>query len=117
MNHTGHLFLAKAKPTLKQLPDGRWQLLVLAVDRIGTHQAEPWRICWTGGDDVRHWHTQALPWLTPGQALFVVLHSARCHHLGGAYAEIHAQATTMQLAMRPTTPTTTAQESTPDHAH
>ena len=117
MNHTGHLYLAKAKPTCKQLPDGKWQLLLLAVDRIGPHQAEPWRVCWTGGDAVRQWHDSALPYLAPGQAIFVVLHSARCHHMGGAYAEIHATATTVALAMRPT-PTTPppAQEST-HHAH
>ena len=99
MQHTGELYLSKAKPELKVLADGRYQLTMLTVDRLGAHQVEPWRLVWTG-DEAKAFFDRAQAYLTPGQPVAVTLTHARCHRISGLYAEIHAQVNTMSLAMR-----------------
>lgn len=48
MQHTGMLFLSKARPSAGKDSKGEFTLQFFAVDRIGPYLVEPWRLLWTG---------------------------------------------------------------------
>ncbi len=101
MRHTGMLFLSRTHPLAGPARCGTFQLQLLAYDRIGPHQTEPWRIVWTGIAAKRFWdqHEAALQ---PGAVLRVELEAARTHALYSRppSAEIHARVVSMELATR-----------------
>ena len=57
MQHTGTLFLSKTRPLAGPVDSGTFQLQLFAVDRIGAHQVEPWRLLWTGPEAQLFWET------------------------------------------------------------
>lgn len=89
MQHTGMLFLARTSPTVSTTADGMFRLTMLAMDRIGLHQVEPWRLVWTG-DKASEWWQAHRDQLTPGTPLQVVAHCARSYPAGRSGSEITA---------------------------
>ena len=67
MQHTGLLFLSKTRPLAGMASDGAFQLQLFALDRIGTHQVEPWRLLWAGPEAQRFYpqHGRAGPGARP----------------------------------------------------
>lgn len=98
MRHTGMLFLSRTHPLAGPARCGTFQLQLLAYDRIGPHQTEPWRIVWTGIAAKRFWDEHQTD-LLPGAVLLVELEAARLHalHSKPPTAEVHARVVSMQL--------------------
>lgn len=102
MQHTGLLFLGKTRPLAGMASNGAFQLQMFALDRIGRHQVEPWRLLWTGPDAQRFHaqHGEAGP--GAGTALRVQCTHARAHQAGRAGAEIVAHVATCEIALQRT---------------
>lgn len=81
MRAAGTLFLGKTAPLATHAADGAFVLTLLAFDRIGPHQVEPWRITWTGQDAEAFYTTQRAN-LKAGQPLTVDLQRLRTFALG-----------------------------------
>lgn len=98
MTATGMLFLGKTGVLATTASDGTFALTVLAFDRIGPHQVEPWRITWSG-DAAREFWDGHRDTLKPGQPLEVAVARIRTFS-GGRFgaAESHATASSIQLA-------------------
>ena len=99
MKAQGMLFMSKSKPVVNQLAGGGFQLTLLAVNRLGHHQSEAWRLIWVG-PAAHDFYIRASQWLTAGQPLNVTASQIRSHHCGGHYTEIHAQVETLGLGVR-----------------
>lgn len=98
MTATGMLFLAKAAPLCTTAADGTFVLTLLAFDRMGTHQVEPWRITWCG-DQAKAFAAANKDKLTPGRPVEVAVHKVRSFTVGHrGTAEILAAATHIALA-------------------
>jgi hypothetical protein len=97
MHATGMLFLNRTKPIANTLPDGRFQLMLFALDRIAPHQVEPWVLIWVGNAAQAFWleHRAAL---LPGTALQVHSQRVRSFVVRGCAPEIHAHVQSLQLA-------------------
>lgn len=102
MTAQGMLFLSHTKPLVTKASDGTFALTLLAFDRVGPHQVEPWRITWSGCKAERFWLIFK-DQLKAGQPLTV-----RCEKLrnftngqrsGGP--EFVVQATSIELAPAP----------------
>lgn len=102
MQHTGMLFLSRQRPQAAPARSGTFQLQLLAYDRIGPHQTEPWRIVWSGVAAKRFWQQHGAD-LNPGAALNVTLEAARTHTLctRPPTAEVQARVVSMELVAKP----------------
>lgn len=102
MRHTGQLFLSRQRPLAAPARCGTFQLQLLAYDRIGPHQTEPWRIVWTGIAAKRFWQKHEAD-LNPGAVLNVTLEAARTHtlHTRPPTAEVQAHVVSMALEPSP----------------
>lgn len=118
MTATGLLYLAKTAPLPVTTADGHFLLTLHALDRLGTHKVEGWRIT-VRDDAARDLWQQHQQQLCPGQPIRVVQASqlrTLPNGLGGA-PEIHAMAERIELAPRshdavhPDTPPYTAASS------
>ncbi|MDR2325468.1 MAG: hypothetical protein LBE51_08735 [Acidovorax sp.] len=98
MRHTGMLFLSRQRPHAAPARCGTFQLQLHAYDRIGPHQAEPWRVTWVG-PEAQHFWQQHETELLPGTALMVELEAARAHsmHTRPPMAELQARVIHMAL--------------------
>lgn len=72
----GRLFLAKSAPLATVAADGTFVLTLLAFDRIGAHQVEPWRITHSGLGAQLWWKCYQGE-LTAGVPLYVELDRIR----------------------------------------
>lgn len=95
MQAHGTLFLSKQRPQVGTAADGVFQLQLLAMDRQGTHQVEPWRLTWAGAEAAAFWrnHQGAM---TPGAVLQVQAERLRPHNTRLA-AEVHARVLSMRV--------------------
>ena len=102
MTASGMLFLSHTAPLATRAADGTFALMLLAFDRMGPHQVEPWRITYSGARAEQFW-LRFKDQLKPGQPLTV-----RCEKLrnftngqrsGGP--EFVVQATSIELAPAP----------------
>lgn len=98
MRHTGTLYLSRQRPQAAPARCGTFQLQLLAYDRLGPHQTEPWRLIWTGPAAQRFW-LQHQADLVPGAVLHVELQAARIHTLytRPPSAELQARVLSMSL--------------------
>lgn len=76
MRASGTLFMGNTPPLASTAADGVFALTLLAFDRIGAHQIEPWRITWTGQDAQAFWQDHGAA-LTYDQPLHVNLRRVR----------------------------------------
>lgn len=95
MHATGTLFLARQRPQVDNAADGTFQLQLLAMDRQGTHQVEPWRLVWTGAEAAAFWRNHQAA-MTAGAVLQVEAERLRAHSTRVA-AEVHARVLSMRL--------------------
>ncbi|MDH1700312.1 hypothetical protein [Comamonas terrigena] len=102
MRHIGQLFLSRQRPQAALARCGTFQLQLLAYDRIGPHQTEPWRIVWTGIAAKRFWQLHEAD-LNPGAVLNVTREAARTHTLytRPPTAEVQARVVSMELVTKP----------------
>lgn len=101
MKAEGILFMSKTRPLATTSAEGAFQLTVLGMDRIGTHQVEPWRITWVGDEAKSFWAAHG-PALMPGQPLRVMVHRIRGYAIRHCAPEIQAFASHIELAPRST---------------
>lgn len=94
---TGTLFLGKTAPLATTAAEGTFALTLLAFDRIGAHQVEPWRITWCGDDAKAFWQTHQHD-LTVGQPLHACLNRIRTFARSGHGPEFVASVVLMYLA-------------------
>ncbi len=95
---TGTLYLSKQAPVASVAADGVFGLTMLAYDRIGHKQVEPWRLIWIGAD-ARDFYQANRHLLEAGVPLDVTasvvrLMSGTARHAG---PEIHAHVQTLSL--------------------
>lgn len=97
MQHTGMLFLSRARPQVGRAKDGVFHIQLMAYDRLGQHQTETWRITYSGAAAERFWGQHEGD-LKPGCALQVELEEARTHtiYTRPPVAEIRAKVVTMK---------------------
>lgn len=96
MKASGTLFLGRTRPGVQRATDGTFALQLHALDRIGTHQVEPWVVIWSGAEAQAFWQAHQHQ-LLPGAALRVEVLRMRSHVVGRALPEIHAVASDVQL--------------------
>lgn len=90
MRASGILFLNKARPTVGVTPRGDFLLTITALHRISHHQAELWRVFYSGHRAKDLWDTcQAV--LVPGQPIQVEAQQIRVHVNGTPLIEAIAQ--------------------------
>lgn len=99
MDAQGLVFLGKARPLATRSTSGEFQLTLLAMDRIGPGNVEPWRITWTGPEAEQFWdeHQQHL---TAGTPLRVEADRLRIHQPPHCRPEMHCRARRISLAPR-----------------
>lgn len=97
MSASGVLFLSQTKPLATWSRDGTFALTLLAFDRIGAHQVEPWRITWSG-PVAQAFHSNCADHLKPGQPIQVRVHQMRNFTNGRHGAEFTVQALSIELA-------------------
>lgn len=97
MTAHGLLFLGKTRPLVTTAADGTFAVTLLAVDRLGPHQVEPWRITWSGPDAAQFWQERASA-MQPGQPLAVELERIRTFTNGRNAPEFHAAVRALDLA-------------------
>lgn len=106
----GTLFLSKTRPLATTAADGSYALTLLAFDRAGAHQVEPWRITYSG-QPARAFLQAHERDLQPGQPLDVELERVRVFSTPRG-PEMHASVT--RIALLPlrhaNTPTTHHQD-------
>lgn len=100
MRATGLLFLSKTRPSSQTATDGTFALQLYAVDRIGTHQVEPWVVLWSGARAEAFWAAHQGD-LRPGCAIRVDALRMRAHTQHRAVPEIHAVAASVELVSTP----------------
>lgn len=102
MTAQGMLFLSHTRPLIARTADGTFALTLLAFDRIGTHQVEPWRITWSG-PKAEAFYNQAGNQLKAGQPINVRVDKLR-NFTNGARSggpEFVVQATSIEIAPAP----------------
>ena len=82
--------------------DGTFALTLLAFDRMGHHQVEPWRITWSGPPALV-WYAASKDQLKAGQPLNVRVEKMRNFTNGQRHGgpEFVVQATSIELASAP----------------
>lgn len=98
MQHTGRLFMSKAPPLAGTASNGAFQLQLFALDRIGPHQVEPWRLIWNGPEAQQFHRHHGTGGPGAGTVLQVQCCNARAHQSGRVGAEIVAHVITCQIA-------------------
>jgi len=96
MQATGTVYLSKTRPSVQNAADGTFALQLFALDRIATHQTEPWVLLWTGPEAWAFWSSHRHN-LVPGAGLRVSVERMRSHVVGRALPEIHAVVSDIQL--------------------
>ena len=99
MTAQGIGYMSQTKPLATQAADGTFALTLLAFDRIGVHQVEPWRITFFGAKAQAFWGQHAAQ-LTPGQPLHIGAEKLR-NFTNGARSggpEFVVTATSIELA-------------------
>jgi len=97
---SGTVYLAKTAPLATQAADGVFALTLLAYDRLGVHQVEPWRITYTGEVAQAFWADCGAD-LQPGRPINITAQRLRTFVNGrGGAAEVQAHATYIALAPR-----------------
>ena len=102
MTAQGMLFLSHTKPLATRASDGTFALTLLAFDRIGPHQVEPWRMTWSG-PRAEHFYAMAKDQLKAGQPLNVRVDKLR-NFTNGARSggpEFVVQAASIELVPAP----------------
>lgn len=102
MTAQGMLFLGHTKPLATRASDGTFALTLLAFDRIGAHQVEPWRIT-CSGSQAEHFYAVAKDRLKAGQPLQVRVDKLR-NFTNGARSggsEFVVQAGSIELVAAP----------------
>lgn len=98
MRATGTLFLSKAQPLPTTAMDGMFSLTLLAYDRQGPHQVEPWRVVYSGPHAFEFWQ-QHKHLLKPGVPIAVHAERLRCAAQAMPRApEFQVRATSITLA-------------------
>ena len=98
MQASGIMFLSQTAPQFVVATDGTAELTLLAFDRLGAHQVEPWRIKWTG-ENAQEFYNLYGPILKPGQPLHVEAKRMRLFTNGrNGGPEVHAIASVIELA-------------------
>ena len=94
MKAQGMLFLSNTPPLASTSADGTFHLTLLAFDRIGPHQVEPWLITWSGLGAKMVWATSKDE-LKPGRVLYVetTRHRTFTNGAKNGAPEIHATVT------------------------
>lgn len=77
MRATGTLYMSKARPLPTTALDGMFSLTLLAYDRLGPHQVEPWRVVYSGPLAHEFWQ-QYKDALKPGAPIVVHAERLRC---------------------------------------
>jgi hypothetical protein len=99
MQASGTVYLSKTRPSVQTAGDGTFALQLYALDRIATHQVEPWVLLWSGPEAQAFWSANRHA-LVPGAGLRVSVERMRTHVVGRAMPEIHAVVSDMQLLTR-----------------
>lgn len=99
MRAQGTVFMSRTRPVADTSADGKFSLVLLAMDRIDSHRVEPWRITWTGEEARAFWDAHATR-LTPGAALQVDVERVRSFTQGRCAPEIHARAVAVSMLPR-----------------
>lgn len=97
MQHTGLLFLTKTALLAGTASNGAFQLQLFALDRIGPHQVEPWRLIWNGPEAQKFYFMHGTAGPGAGTVLQVQCCNARAHQSGRVGAEIVAHVVTCQI--------------------
>lgn len=108
MRAEGILFTGKTKPQATTARDGTFALTLLAFDRIGPHQVEPWRISYYGPDAQAFWKAESAALSTPGLPLQVCADRMRTFG-GGRYGASEVTATVRSISLAPPAHKNTAQ--------
>lgn len=98
---TGLWYTTRSKPILNHTANGIFSMQIHAVDRIGQHCTESWRLIWIGpeAEAFNAVHNTAL--CTPGQPLRVQVYGLRSLTTGRwKSGEIHAHVHACALAPR-----------------
>ena len=98
---SGRLFLAKTAPLATVAADGIFLLTLLAFDRLGAHQVEPWRITHSGLSAQLWWRCYQAD-LHAGTPVYVELKRIRTF-AGARGPEFHASVTRISLEPLPST--------------
>lgn len=102
MTAQGMLFLSHTRPLATRATDGTFALTLLAFDRIGPHQVEPWRITWSG-PRAEAFYNQHSDQLKAGQPIEVRVNKLR-NFTNGARSggpEFVVQATSIEISPAP----------------
>jgi len=76
MRAQGTVFMSRTRPVADTSADGKFRLVLLAMDRIDSHRVEPWRITWTGEEARAFWAEHAS--LTDGLRNTQAMLAAKC---------------------------------------
>lgn len=93
----GLVFLSQTKPLATRAADGTFALTLLAFDRMGPHEVEPWRITWSGLD-AHSWYLQNAEQLYPGRPLQIHATRLRLITQGTRGPEFVVRASAIELA-------------------
>lgn len=97
----GTVYLAKTRPLARRAADGVFTLTLLAFDRLGPHQVEPWRITYSGIGAQMFWAAYECD-LQPGRPIDICVNHLRTFTNGrGGASEVHAQVTRIALPPQP----------------
>lgn len=104
MTAQGMLFMSHTKPLACRALDNTFTLQLLAFDRMGPHQVEPWRITWSGAKAEQFWLRFKDQLSKAGQPINVRCEKLRNFTNGdrrGGGPEFVVQATSIELAAAP----------------
>ncbi|KQO23473.1 hypothetical protein ASF16_04740 [Acidovorax sp. Leaf78] len=59
MQHTGTLFMSKARAEVSKAEDGAFQLTLQLIDSLGTHMKQVYRVRWEGPEAQAFWKAHA----------------------------------------------------------
>jgi hypothetical protein len=101
MTAAGTLFMSHTKPLATRALDGTFALTLLAFDKIGPHQVEPWRITWSGPDAEAFWQDNAGQ-LVAGQPIHVSTNRLRTFTVAARNCGPEFVASAVKLHLAPT---------------
>lgn len=91
MNAQGILFLNKNHPTVGTTPDGQFELVITALDRISQRSCELWRVVYRGQRAKDLWDSCSAI-LVPGQPIQINTKNIRVYNNGNPIIEAMADA-------------------------
>ena len=89
MKAAGMIFLSRAKPGWSESANGERVLVLRAVDRLNSAQAEAWTLFWAG-PAANEFMAEHGAKLAPGRALWAEVERIRTHRCG-AFVELQAR--------------------------